>query len=135
MIYLLVKAAHLVAMVTWMAGMIAVPLILSGFGAAGPSLETRARLRSAFGVLCTPAMLVVWAAGLTIATQGGWFGDAWLQVKLTMVIVLSGLHGAMAGQLRRVAAGGPVPAFARNLHWGVLAILATIVVLAVVKPG
>lgn len=135
MIYLLVKATHLVAMVTWMAGMITVPLTLASFGPAGPAPETRVRLRRVFAALCTPAMLVVWVAGLTIATQGGWLGDVWLQIKLTLVIVLSGLHGAMSGQLRRVAAGGPVPALARNLHWAVLTILAIIVVLAVVKPG
>lgn len=139
MIYLLVKAAHLVAMVVWMAGMLAVPITFAGFGPTGPPADTRARLRWVFNLLCTPALLVVWGAGLTVATQGGWFADTWLQAKLALVLILSGLHGAMSGQLRRVEQAdggrGPVPALVRNLHWAVLTCVTAIVLLAVLKPG
>ena len=85
----------------------------------------------------TPAMLLVWGLGLTLATSGQWFTAGWLQAKLLFVVVLSGLHGIQSGRLRRIASGtlamgGPSPA-----SWPaglVLASAAAIAILAVAKP-
>ena len=43
--------------------------------------------------LTTPAMLLVWGLGLTLALSQGWFFSHWLQVKLVFVLALSALHG------------------------------------------
>jgi protoporphyrinogen IX oxidase len=134
MTYLVVKAAHLLAMVIWLSGMIVVPLLLSRRSRQPvPTAEAEA-LRRAFARVCTPSMIAVWILGLTLAQMSGWFSEGWVMAKIGLVLVLSGLHGALVGQLRRVAAGDPVPAFAANAHWAVLGLLTAIILLAVLRP-
>jgi uncharacterized membrane protein len=134
MAYVLTVTLHLVAMAAWMAPMIAIPVILSGYGQAGPSANTRERLRAGFRLLATPGIVLTWLLGIANAVQGGWFDDGWLHVKLVFVLALSALHGVFAARLRRIAAEGGVPALDRNLHWVVLALLAGAVLMAVWKP-
>jgi putative membrane protein len=132
--YDLFVTLHLVALIAWMAPMIAVPAILSGYGMAGPSPNSRERLAGAFRRLSTPAMAATWVLGLLNAVWGGWFDEAWLHAKLAFVVALSALHGVFSARLRRIEAGGEVPPFDRNLHWIVLALLLGAVWLARAKP-
>ena len=134
MLYALAKALHLIVMVIWLAGMVFVPLMVRSFGAEGPPLDVAARLRRVFSLLCTPAMIAVWALGLWIASSGGWLTSSWLLAKMAVVIVLSGLHGAMVGQLRRAATDRGTTGALGVLHWPVLILLTVIVLLAVVRP-
>lgn len=62
-------------------------------------------------------MIVVWASGLFIASSGGWLTSGWMQAKLAVVIILSGLHGAMVAPGRaggKIAAGFGDPAHPRH---------------------
>jgi putative membrane protein len=134
MIYFVVKAAHLFAMVVWLSGMIVVPLLLSRNAGRPMAAETAATLRRTFARVCTPSMIAVWVLGLTLAQMGGLFSEGWVMAKLGLILVLSGIHGALVGQLRRVAEGAPVPAFAARAHWAVLGLLLGILLLAVLRP-
>jgi uncharacterized membrane protein len=51
----------------------------------------------------TPALLLVWGAGVELALQAGWFGSLWLKLKLACVVALSLIH---AWQTHRLARGG-----------------------------
>jgi uncharacterized membrane protein len=55
-------------------------------------------------------------------------------VKLVFVLALSALHGVLSARLRTIEMGGGVPAFVRNLHWVVLALLLGAILMAVWKP-
>jgi putative membrane protein len=134
MVYFFTVTLHLVAMVAWMAPMIAVPAILSGYGRAGPSPHGRERLRAAFRGLATPGLVLTWLLGIANAVQGDWFDDGWLHVKLVFVLALSALHGVLSARLREIEMGGGVPAFVRNLHWVVLGLLFGAILLAEWKP-
>jgi putative membrane protein len=134
MTYLLTVTLHLVAMVAWMAPMIAVPAILSRYGAAGPSAHGRETLRAAFRALAVPGLVATWILGILNAVQGDWFDDGWLHVKLVFVLALSALHGVLSARLRTIEMGGGVPALVRNLHWVVLALLGGAILLAQWKP-
>ena len=134
MIYFLTVTLHLVSMTAWMAPMIAVPAILSGYGPSGPSAELRARLRGTFRALATPGLVLTWLLGILNAVQGDWFDDGWLHTKLVFVLALSALHGVMLARLRRIEGGGEVPGLLRNLHWIVLALLFGAILLAEWKP-
>ena len=57
-----------------------------------------------------PAMVVLWLTGAAIATEGGWFGSAWLWAKLALVLFLTALHGIQSGRLRRLRRGDTPPA-------------------------
>jgi uncharacterized membrane protein len=84
----------------------------------------------------TPAMLLVWALGMTMAVQAGWFSSRWLMIKLVLVFGLSALHGVQSGTLRRMArsANRSPPAHLRYAAPAILVAIAAIAVLAVVKP-
>lgn len=108
-VYPWLKALHVAAALMFVAGVLAVSVFLGSL-----PLDTAALAPTARGVrrwdqaVTTPAMLLVWALGLTLALAGHWFADAWLQAKLVFVLVLSGLHGIQSGRLRRLAGGAPV---------------------------
>jgi uncharacterized protein YjeT (DUF2065 family) len=74
--------------------------------------------------------------GLCPATQGAWFGNRWLMMKLGFVIALTALHGMLAGRLQRRMESG-VSNNPPRLNFtlaGLFGLTAGIVVLVVVKP-
>lgn len=134
MAYVLTVTLHLLAMTAWVAPMIAVPAILSGYGESGPSPNSRERLRAGYRLLSTPGLVLTWLLGLANAVQAGAFDEGWLHVKLLFVLALSALHGVFSGRLRNIEAGGGVPALDRNLHWIVLGLLFGAILMTVWKP-
>ncbi len=134
MIYILTVTLHLVAMVLWMAPMIAVPAILMRYGPHVPKAETLERLRGAFRGLATPGLVLTWLLGIANAVQGGWFDDGWLHVKLVFVLALSALHGVALGRLRRLEPGGALPGILRALPWLVLALVFGAILMAEWQP-
>ncbi len=128
MFYELVKVAHIVAMVTWMSGMVAMALFLSMAvtdGLGGIQVWDRR--------ITTPAMLFTWILGLSLAVTASWFGAAWLWAKLAPVTLLSGVHGVLTGRLRRaMGRGGGAPDPVARLCLGATFILVTATALLVV---
>jgi len=143
--YLWVKAAHLIFVIFWMAGLFMLPRYLvyhqealagSG-GDAGLWVEREAKIRN---IILTPAMIVVWVLGLVLAANAGLFsggaGLGWLHLKLLLVVILTGYHGWAVGYARKLAAGKPTMT-GRQLRMinEVPAVLVTfIVILAIVQP-
>jgi len=133
------KALHVAAALIFVGGVLATAKMRAAFRDPGPvSSDTRraaeaARRWSRYAT--TPAMLAVWALGLGLATEAGWFMTGWLRLKLVFVVALSGLHGLQSGALRRLAAGtgGPAP-LSENAAPIVVALALVIATLAVVKP-
>lgn len=135
--YFWLKAAHLLAVFLFIAG-----LILNGFllRYLSPDTTNAERLIAAArkwnGALIGPALLAVWALGLLLAYLGHWYSDAWLMIKLVLVFLLSGLHGAQTAQYRLIAQrpGHVVPAPLRHSAAITLVFVAFIVVLVIVRP-
>ena len=140
--YLWIKAAHVVFVIFWMAGLFMLPRYLVYHQealAAGRSdeaalwVEREGKIRS---IILTPAMIVVWVLGLTLATVGQHWGEGWLHAKIALVLLLSGYHGWAVGYAKRLARG-EMRLDGRTLRMinEVPALLATvIVVLVFVKP-
>lgn len=139
--YLWLKALHIVAVTTWIGGMLAAAVTMTVAGskaadeAAGRSAILNA-MRRWDRRATAPAMLIVWALGLTLALQGGWFTAPWLMVKLALVVLLSALHGMLSGTLRRLARadGSSPPAVLRHAPVGIVVAILAVVILVVVKP-
>jgi len=131
MLYDVLKAAHIVAVIVWFGGTLVAALVLA-FGAG----EALRKFHEFDRRITTPAMALVWALGLTMAVWFGWFASAWLIAKLVFVVVLSGIHGMVSGRLRRAAAaGGELPALdLRLILPAMLACLCAIALLVVLKP-
>ncbi|WP_242138718.1 MULTISPECIES: CopD family protein [unclassified Sphingomonas] len=143
--YLWVKAAHVIFVIFWMAGLFMLPRYLvyhqeALAGAGGDAalwVEREAKIRT---IILTPAMIVVWVLGLLLAANAGLFsgqaGLGWLHLKLLLVVVLSGYHGWAVGYARKLKAGKPTLT-GRQLRMinEVPAVLVTfIVILAIVQP-
>lgn len=140
MTYLWLKAGHIIFMVFWMAGLFMLPRQMIYLHPAAPETEESAHWARRMGllrkVILTPSIIVVWILGLLLAQTLDAWGEGWLHVKLLLVVALSGFHGYMVGQSRKMAAGER-PLTEKQLRMfgevpGVL--LALIVVLVVVKP-
>lgn len=139
--YLWLKAFHVAAIVGWIGGMLVSSIYLSMLvtsslppaAEAPPMIEI---VRAWDRKVTTPAMLLAWALGMTMAVQAGWFSSRWLMVKLALVFGLSALHGVQSGMLRRMtrSANRPPPAFLRYAAPAILVAIAATAVLAVVKP-
>lgn len=86
--------------------------------------------------MTTPAMVGALVSGVYLATSAGWFGSAWLSVKLALVLVLAAVHGMQAGRLRRLAeaAGDAEDAGRGRLLPVVATVPMLIILLVVVKP-
>lgn len=141
MTYLLLKALHIIALVTWIAGMLLQVFMVRTLAARSGDQQPGAAMAIDAAVrwdrwLTTPAMLLAWACGLALANGGQWLGAPWLSAKLVLVVVLSALHGMQSGSLRRMAAEPAHRPAAASRHAGplTLAAVAAIVVLVVLKP-
>ena len=132
-LYPWLKALHVAAALTFVAGVVAVAVFLRA-APDDPSSATVARgFRRWDAAVTTPAMLLVWALGLTLATTAHWFAAGWLQAKLILVLFLSGLHGVQSGRLRRRAGGLPGGLSSAAAPVAIACVVG-IAILAVVKP-
>ncbi|MFN4239041.1 MAG: CopD family protein [Erythrobacter cryptus] len=108
-IYLFLKAGHVIFMVFWLAGLFMLPrqciyMLDHAPGSAGEAkwAERMGKLRK---IILTPSLIIVWVLGLSLAYAGGWFSDGWLHAKLTLVLALTGFHGWLVAQTRKMARG------------------------------
>lgn len=141
MLYLSVKAAHIIFMVAWMASMLIFPrykLHQLNSAPGEPVFETMkdasARLRR---IIMTPSIILVWVFGLTmIALNTSLLSQGWMHAKLALVLALSGLHGYLVGLGRKIDAGDEAMATSRMklLNEVPFIIMIGVVILAVVKP-
>ncbi len=140
--YLWLKAFHVTAVIGWIGGMLVSSLFIAmHFTSSRPLAAGESRMieivRAWDRKVTTPAMLLAWALGMTMAVQAGWFSSRWLMIKLVLVFGLSALHGVQSGTLRRMARGAnrSPPAHLRYAASAILVAIAAIAVLAVVKPS
>ena len=138
-IYPWLKSAHVIFVIFWMAGLFMLPRYLVhhqealGTPEADKWVERETKLRR---IIMTPSMILVWAFGLTIATVGHFWSDAWLHAKLLLVVLMSGYHGWMTAYARKLAQGkATLTAKQLRLINELPALfVALIVILVVVKP-
>lgn len=112
MLYLWVKAFHIIFVVAWMATLLIYPRykIHQMSSAAGEPLfdtmsEAAVRLRR---IIMTPSLILVWVFGLSmIALNPALMSEGWLHAKLALVLVMSGFHGWLVGVGRSIDQGAP----------------------------
>ena len=107
--YQWIKAAHVIFVIFWIAGLFMLPryYVYHQESAPGSAEEKRwiERERKLRDIIITPAMLLVWALGLTLAYTSGAWDQTWFQLKLLLVVGLSAYHGWMVGYGRKLARG------------------------------
>ena len=138
--YAWLKAGHVIFVIFWIAGLFMLPRFYVYHQEAVPGsdeeqrwIERERKLRQ---IIISPAMILVWGLGLSLA----WVTQAWTQgwfiAKFILVFALSGYHGWMVGYGKKLAAGQrPVSGRALRLMNEIPGIaVVLIVVLVIVKP-
>jgi len=138
--YLWVKAVHVIAIISWMAGMLYLPrLFIYHCEAPKGSQQSETfkvmerRLRD---IIINPAMMIAWILGLWLAWQQQFFSQGWFHGKLAAALALSAVHGYFSGAVRKFAEDrNDKPArFWRMMNEVPTVLMIVIVILVVVKP-
>ena len=139
-LYLWMKAAHVIAIIAWMAGMLYLPRLFVYHCEAEPGSKQSETFklmeRRLMNVIINPAMTLAWALGLWLAWTGGFFASHWFHVKLLLVIALSALHGLLSRCVRDFAAdrNRRTQKFYRIINEIPAVLMVGIVILVIVKP-
>jgi putative membrane protein len=140
MLDLWIKALHIVAVISWMAGMLYLPrlFVYHADAAPGSDLSETFKImeRRLLRGIMTPAMIAVWLTGPWLAYSSGFYREPWLQGKVALVLLLSGLHGYFARTTRLFAADANARSarFYRLVNETSTVLMVLIVALVVVKP-
>ena len=135
-----IKALHVIAVISWMAGMLYLPRLFvyhCEVEIGSKQSETfKVMERRLLRAIVTPAMIVTWLAGLYLGWAGHWFSHPWLHAKLLLVVVLSGVHGFFARCVKDFAAdrNRRSQKFYRIINEVPTVLMIGIVILVVVKP-
>ena len=107
MVELWLKAFHVMAVISWMAGLLYLPRLFvyhADAPAGSPQSETfKVMERRLYRAIMRPAMIVSWVLGLWLAWHVGWFQAGWFHAKLALVIGLTAAHEMMGRWLKAFA--------------------------------
>jgi len=140
--YLYIKAAHVIAVIAWMAGMLYLPRLYAYHADAGantPQAQTfKIMERRLLRIVMNPAMIVAILLGLYLGffSGAGWAKDGWLHTKIALVVLLVAIHGMLAKWRKDFEADRipHSPRFFRILNEVPAVLLVFITILVVVKP-
>ena len=95
--YLLFKSLHLIATISWMAGLLYLPRIFVYHSENSNEIISsvfKTMERKLFYFIMTPAMILSWLFGLILIHEIGFheLANLWLQLKLILVILLTAYH-------------------------------------------
>ena len=95
--YLWIKALHVIAVISWMAGMLYLPRLFVYHAATerGSAQSETFKVMEArlYKFIMTPAMIATWLLGIVLVLQGHWLAASWFQVKFVLVFAMTILHG------------------------------------------
>uniref|UniRef100_A0A9E8CKZ4 Protoporphyrinogen IX oxidase n=1 Tax=Bosea sp. NBC_00436 TaxID=2969620 RepID=A0A9E8CKZ4_9HYPH len=135
-----IKAFHVMAVISWMAGMLYLPRLMvyhaeAQIGSIQSETFKIMERRLLKGII-NPAMVLTWVLGLYLAWYAFGFKGGWLHAKLLLVFVLSGIHGMLVKHVRNFAADRNVksPRYFRILNEVPAVLMVGIVILVIVKP-
>jgi protoporphyrinogen IX oxidase len=143
MLYLWLKALHIIAIIAWMAGMLYLPRLFVYHAAAKPGSELsetfKTMERRLLKLIINPAMIATWLLGLSLIWLMGkdaFVQSGWLHAKLVLVLAMTGLHGFFAGLVKQFNTDRNQRSqrFYRIINEIPTVLLIVIVVLATVKP-
>ncbi len=95
--YLLFKSLHLIAVISWMAGLLYLPRIFVYHSENSNEVVTtvfKTMERKLYNYIMTPAMILSWVFGLILIHEIGFqqLASLWLQLKLILVVLLTVYH-------------------------------------------
>ena len=104
--YLLFKSLHLIAVISWMAGLLYLPRIFVYHSENSNEIVTtvfKTMERKLYNYIMTPAMILSWVFGLILIHEIGFqqLASLWLQLKLILVVLLTVYHFYLGSLLNK----------------------------------
>lgn len=121
-IFNVVRGLHILAVIAWMAGMLFLPRLFAYDAGQADKAEPlksemqgllRVWQRRLLKIIINPAMSATWVFGvwmILVHVYGfgegwGFLAQPWMATKLIAVVALSGWHGMLAREFKRIQAG------------------------------
>ncbi|MBN8607130.1 MAG: CopD family protein [Caulobacterales bacterium] len=119
--YDLARGLHIIAVIAWIAGLLMLPRFYAYISASQPGGELETTMlkaaRNLRMIILTPSLILAWSFGLFLFItyiSGDWTRPVpeviatvphWFWGKLILVLGLSGYHGFLSAEGRRIAQG------------------------------
>ena len=136
------KSLHVISLIAWMAALFYLPrlFVYHCDVARGSAASERFKVMELrlFKLIMNPAMIATWLFGITLVLTPGvvdWYAG-WWQVKLTAVILMSGVHGVLSARRRAFLEDRNTKPqrYFRILNEVPTGLMIVIVIMAIVKP-
>jgi putative membrane protein len=141
-LYLTLKALHVIAVISWMVGLLYLPRLfvyhVENYNSESIKIF-KVMEKRLMKIIMNPAMIVTWVTGLSILWALGLntIFSLWLSIKFLFVIILSGYHGFLSKCLKDFALDRNTKSskFFRFINEIPTIILIIIVFLVIFKPA
>ena len=107
-LYLLFKSLHLIAVISWMAGLLYLPRIFVYHSEANHESQKtvfKTMEKRLYNYIMMPAMLLSWLFGILLIHSLGFgiFSELWMQIKMAAVVILTFYHFSLGKYLNDLA--------------------------------
>ena len=140
-LYLLFKSLHLIAVISWMAGLLYLPRIFVYHSEASHESQKyvfKTMERKLYNYIMMPAMLLSWLFGVLLIHSLGFavFAELWMQIKTVLVVILTYYHFLLGKYLNDFAINSnkKTSKFFRIVNEVPTIILIVVVFVVVFKP-
>lgn len=135
------KALHLIAVISWMAGLLYLPRLFVYHADADKGSELSETLkimeRRLLRLIMNPAMVLVWVfGGLLLWANSDLLYQHWMHAKLTLVVLMTGFHHALSCWRKAFVKDQNTKKakFYRRINEVPTVLMIGIVILVIVKP-
>lgn len=139
--YDLYKALHIIAVISWMAGMLYLPRLYVYHADADKGSELSETLkimeRRLLRIIINPAMVLTFIfGGLMIWENPEWLKQGWMHGKITAVLLMTAFHGMLARWRKQFVKdqNTRTAKFYRRVNEVPTVLMILIVILVVMKP-
>tara|TARA_Y200000002_G_scaffold257441_1_gene213554 strand:- start:51 stop:482 length:432 start_codon:yes stop_codon:yes gene_type:complete len=140
-LYLLFKSLHLIAVISWMAGLLYLPRIFVYHSEASHESQKdvfKIMEKKLYNYIMMPAMLLSWLFGVLLIHSLGFavFSELWMQIKTVLVVILTYYHFLLGKYLNDFAINSnkKTSKFFRIVNEVPTIILIVVVFVVVFKP-
>ena len=138
--YLWLKALHIIAVISWMAGLLYLPRLFVYHASSKPGSEQSETFKvmehRLLKFIMMPAMVLTWIVGVVLVLLGHWMTAPWFLAKFALVLAMTILDGYLRlwAANFRFDRNRRQPKFYRIVNEIPTILMIAIVVLVVVKP-
>ncbi len=141
-LYLIIKSLHLIAVISWMAGLLYLPRIfvyhVENFEKKEVTSIFETMEKRLYNFIMRPAMLFSWIFGIVLIYLNGLgvLTSLWIQIKLVLVIILSGYNEYLGKCMIKLKnrTNSKTSKFYRYLNEVPTVLLILIVFIVIIKP-